>query len=88
MEEQANRSLIEICSPLVGVFGSGEEANGNPYVQVGDTVRKGDIVCTIEAMKMINDVPADKDGVVTEICVKNGDLVEYQQPLFRMKPVQ
>lgn len=78
---------LEISAPLVGVFCIGEGTDSEPYVKVGDTVRKGDIVCTIEAMKMFNDVAADKDGIVKEICVKNGQLVEFGQTLFKLEEI-
>lgn len=87
-EEKVTEAVLEICSPLVGVFCSSESPEAKPYVQVGDTVRKGDVVCIIEAMKMFNDVVADKDGIVKEICVENGQLVEYKQPLFKLEPVK
>lgn len=88
LKEEADISepALEICSPLVGVFCSGEGPDAKPYVEVGDVVKKGDVVCTIEAMKMFNDVAADKDGIIKEICVENGSLVEFKQTLFRLGP--
>ena len=80
-------SLSEIASPLVGVFYAGENPDAKPYVTVGETVKKGDVICVIEAMKMFNDVIADKDGVVKEICVANGQLVEFGQTLFKIEPL-
>ncbi|MFQ9514621.1 MAG: acetyl-CoA carboxylase biotin carboxyl carrier protein [Eubacterium sp.] len=87
IEKNESNSTLEICSPLVGVFCSGEGPDAKPYVEVGDVVKKGDVVCTIEAMKMFNDVVADKDGIIKEICVENGSLVEFKQPLFRIEPI-
>ncbi len=84
-KEQSKRETATITSPLVGVFWAGENPDVKPYVEVGDTVKKGDVVCTIEAMKMFNDVTADKDGVIKEICVQNGQLVEYKQVLFKLE---
>lgn len=84
-ESKKSDSILEICSPLVGVFCSGEGPDAKPYVEVGDVVKKGDVVCTIEAMKMFNDVVADKDGIIKEICVENGSLVEFKQTLFRLE---
>lgn len=86
-EEKIAGSILEICSPLVGVFWSGEGSEAAPYVGIGDTVKKGDVICTIEAMKMFNDVVADKEGVIREICVKNGQLVEFKQPLFKIDSI-
>lgn len=76
----------EICAPLVGVFYVAENAESAPYVKEGSRVKKGDVVCIIEAMKMFNDVTADRGGIVEEICVKNGQLVEYNQVLFKLRP--
>lgn len=75
-------NLYEVKSPLLGVFYAGEAPKAEPYVHPGDHVKKGDILCTIEAMKMLNDVTTQVDGVVKEIYVNEGDLVEYQQPLY------
>lgn len=86
--QQAETSMAEISSPLVGVFYAGENPEAKPYVSVGDTVKKGDVVCIIEAMKMFNDVVADKDGIVKEICVRNGQLVEFGQTLLKVEPLQ
>ena len=83
-EEAFSDSVMEINSPLVGVFYAGESPDASPYVKVGDIVKKGDVICVIEAMKMFNDVVADKDGVIKEICVENGQLVEFKQPLFKL----
>lgn len=74
-----------ICSPLVGVFCAGENPQATPFVRVGDSVKKGDVLCIIEAMKMFNDVKADRDGVIDRILVSEGELVEYKQPLFLLK---
>lgn len=74
-----------ITSPMVGVFYSAPSPDANPYVSVGQSVSAGDVVCIIEAMKLMNEVPATEGGVVAEICVQNGDVVEYGQPLFKLK---
>lgn len=87
-ESNTSASVLEICSPLVGVFCSSESPKAKPYVQVGDTVKKGDVVCIIEAMKMFNDVVSDKDGIVKEICAENGQLVEFKQILFKLEPIK
>lgn len=86
-ENNTTDTLLEICSPVVGVFYAGESPEAKPFVNVGDTVKKGDVVCIIEAMKMFNDVVADKDGIVKEICAKNGELVEFKQPLLKLESV-
>ena len=69
-------------APLVGVFYEASSPEQDPYVKVGSRVSKGDTLCLIEAMKMMNEVAAPKDGVVKEILVENGDMVEYDAPLF------
>lgn len=80
-DEEANH-LYAVKSPLLGVFYAGESPNAKVYVNVGDRVKKGDILCTIETMKMFNDVTSDVEGIVKQICVSNGELVEYHQDLF------
>jgi len=75
----------EIKSPMVGVFYVAASPDSDPYVQVGQAVKKGDTLCIIEAMKLMNEINAEESGVITEICVKNGDLVQFGQPLFKIK---
>ena len=71
-----------IKAPLVGVFYSAASPEAAPYVSVGDYVNKGDVVCLIEAMKMMNEVAAHKSGVIKSVLVENEDMVEYDTPLF------
>ena len=71
-----------IKAPLVGTFYAAPSPDQPPFVQVGDTVNKGDVVLIIESMKLMNEVTSDVEGVVQEILVKNGDAVEYDQPLM------
>ena len=73
-----------VLSPMVGVFYSSPNPEARPYVQVGVSVKKGDTLCIIEAMKLMNEIPAEVDGTVAEICVSNGQVVEFNQPLFRI----
>ncbi len=73
-----------VLSPTVGVFYSSPSPEAKPYVSVGDRVKKGDILCVIEAMKLMNEIPAETDGVIAEICVTNGQVIEFGQPLFRI----
>ena len=70
---------------MVGVFYAAASPDSAPYVQVGQAVKKGDTLCVIEAMKLMNEINAEESGVITEICVKNGDLVQFGQPLFKIK---
>ena len=74
-----------IKAPLVGVFYAAPAEDAAPFVQVGDTVKAGDTVAIVEAMKLMNEIEAETSGTVAEIYVKNGQAVEYGQPLFRLK---
>jgi acetyl-CoA carboxylase biotin carboxyl carrier protein len=71
-----------VTSPMVGSFYRAPSPGAEPFVQVGDTVKEGQTICIIEAMKLLNEIEADKSGVVKEILVDNGQAVEYGQPLF------
>jgi acetyl-CoA carboxylase biotin carboxyl carrier protein len=71
-----------VKSPMVGTFYRASAPDAKPFVDLGDTVKAGDTVCIIEAMKLLNEIEADADGVVKEILVENGEPVEYGQPLF------
>lgn len=71
-----------IDCPMVGVFYTSPSPEADPYVKVGSVVNKGDIVCIVEAMKLMNEVTATESGTIKEILVENGDLVEFGQPLF------
>jgi acetyl-CoA carboxylase biotin carboxyl carrier protein len=79
-------SLLEIKSPMVGTFYGAPEPGARPYVAVGDRVSKGQVVCIIEAMKIMNELEAELDGVVREIAVGDAQPVEYGQVLFRVDP--
>lgn len=71
-----------VKAPIVGTFYAAPAPDQPPFVQVGDTVKKGDVILIIESMKLMNEVTSDVDGVVKEILVKNGEAVEYDQPLM------
>jgi acetyl-CoA carboxylase biotin carboxyl carrier protein len=71
-----------VTSPMVGTFYRAPSPGAEPFVQVGDTVKEGQTICIIEAMKLLNEIESDKSGVVKEILVDNGQAVEYGQPLF------
>lgn len=71
-----------IDCPMVGVFYAASSPDAEPYVSVGSRVKKGDVVCIIEAMKLMNEVVASDNGIITEVLAENGDLVEFGQPLF------
>ena len=74
-----------INSPMVGNFYTKPSPNSEPYVQVGKRVKKGDILCIIEAMKLMNEIESEFDGEIVEILAEDGKPVEYGKPLFRIK---
>ncbi len=78
--------LIESRSPIVGTFYHASSPDSPPFVAVNDIVKKGDVLCIIEAMKLMNEIEAEVSGTIVEILVENGQAVEYDQPLFRIKP--
>ena len=73
-----------VKAPLVGTFYAAPSEEAAPYVQVGDQVKKGQTLGIVEAMKLMNEIESEYDGIVVEVCVKNGAMVEYGQPLFRI----
>ena len=77
-----NKNETVITSPMVGIFYSASAENAEPFVKKDDFVKKGDVLCIIEAMKLMNEITAENSGVITEILVENGQLVEYGTPLF------
>lgn len=86
--ERHDTGTIEVCSPMVGVFYRSPNENAEPFVQVGDTVHKGDILCIIEAMKLMNEIVAEQSGTITEICASEGTVVDFGRVLFRLKEEQ
>lgn len=75
----------EIKAPMVGVFYASASPESDPFVTVGQRVKKGDVLCIIEAMKLMNEITAELEGEIIEICAQNGQIIEYGQPLFRIK---
>lgn len=73
-----------INSPIVGVFYAAPAPGKDPFTAVGKSVKKGDTVCIVEAMKCMNEIQAEEDGTIVEVLVKDGELVEYGQPLFKI----
>ena len=84
-KETAIGSDKVVTSPLVGTFYAAPSPEAEPYVKVGDTVKKGQVLGLIEAMKLMNEIESQYDGVVEAILVENEEVVEYGQPLFRIK---
>ena len=83
--QAADANLKEILAPIVGTFYASPSPDEKPFVEVGQSVKKGDVVGIIEAMKLMNEVVADEDGVVEEILVQDQSFVEYHQVLMKMK---
>lgn len=83
LEEEKGGTFV--TSPIVGTFYGAPSAEKPPFVKVGDKVKKGDVLCIIEAMKIMNEIQSDVDGEVAEILVPNEQMVEYGQKLFRIK---
>ena len=84
---EESKDLIEVRSPMVGTFYRAPAPGADPYVKVGDVVSPGQVLCIIEAMKLMNEIEAEVSGKVVEICVENAQPVEYNQVLFRLEPV-
>lgn len=75
-------TLVEICSPMVGTFYTGPSPDAEPYVHAGDTVKPGNVLCIIEAMKLMNEIESEISGKIVTVLAENGQPVEYNQPLF------
>lgn len=80
---EAEGSFIK--APLVGTFYAASSPDAAPFAPVGTAVKKGQTVCILEAMKMMSEVPAPADGIIAEVLVSDGELVGFDQPLFRLK---
>jgi len=85
-EEPYNAEHV-ISSPMVGTFYRSPSPDADSFVNVGQKVRKGDVLCIIEAMKMMNEIEAEYDGVVDSVLIENASPVEYGQPLFAITPL-
>ena len=83
-KEEIIETANVVKSPMVGTFYAKPAPNSNPYVEVGKKVKKGDVLCIIEAMKLMNEIESEFDGEIKEILVKDGEVVEYGKPLFRI----
>ncbi len=84
--EAPKTKLLEVKSPMVGTFYSAPEPGAKPYVSVGSRIAKGQILCIIEAMKIMNEIESEFSGVISEIVVQDAHPVEYGQVLFRIDP--
>lgn len=82
----SSSNLIEIKSPMIGTFYRTANPDADPFVKVGDTVKQGDAVCIIEAMKLFNEIESEVSGKIVKVLVENAQPVEYDQPLFLVDP--
>jgi acetyl-CoA carboxylase biotin carboxyl carrier protein len=82
VKEEKKDNLHEIHSPIVGTFYRAPAPDADPYVQVGDSISSGSVLCIVEAMKLMNEIESDVNGKIVKILVENGKPVEYNQPLF------
>ncbi len=83
--KKPEENLQVVTSPMVGTFYSKPSPNAENYVEVGKKVKKGDILCIIEAMKLMNEIESEYDGEIAEILVKDGEMVDFGKPLFKIK---
>lgn len=81
----AGKPLQDIASPMVGTFYRRPAVDAEPYVEVGDSVKKGDVLCIVEAMKLMNEIECDMTGRIAEVCLEDGQMVEYGEVLFRIE---
>lgn len=84
--EAPKSNLLEVKSPMVGTFYAAADPASKPYVTAGTRIAKGQVLCIIEAMKIMNEIESEYDGVIKEVCVQDAHPVEYGQVLFRIDP--
>lgn len=87
VKEVAKDDTLDISSPMVGTFYRASSPGAKPYVEVGDTIKPGDVVCIVEAMKLMNEIKAESSGKITRISAENGEPVEFGQALFAIEPL-
>ena len=83
--EEKEENLKEVLCPMVGTFYAAPSQDDDPFISVGDTVKTGQVIGIVEAMKLMNEIRSEYSGVVEEILVQNEQLVEYEQPLIRIR---
>jgi acetyl-CoA carboxylase biotin carboxyl carrier protein len=86
IDSSVTNNSNEILSPMPGTFYVASSPEADPFVKVGDSIKKGETLCIIEAMKIMNEIEAEYNVVISEVLIKNGDPVEYNQPLFKITP--
>jgi acetyl-CoA carboxylase biotin carboxyl carrier protein len=85
-EKEDSRRHTTITSPIVGIFHRSPAPEAPPFVELGSPVKKGQVLCIVEAMKLMNEIESDVDGTIEKILVENGHPVEYGEPLFLIEP--
>lgn len=83
--KEQNEDCKIVKSPMVGTFYSKSSPTANPFVKVGDRVKKGQVLCILEAMKLMNEIESEYDGEIVEVCVKDDEMVEFGQSLFKIR---
>lgn len=86
-QKEVPRNLKEVKSPMVGTFYRASAPDADPYVEVGSVVQKGDVLCIVEAMKLMNEIKAEFGGKIVEVLVENAESVEFGQTLFHIEPL-
>ena len=86
VDSSTSSNTNEILSPMPGTFYAAPSPDADAFIKKGAEVKKGDTLCIIEAMKIMNEIEAEQSGVISEILIKNGEPVEYNQPLFKINP--
>ena len=85
--EKEDTDFISVKSPVVGLFYAAPAENADPYVSLGDRVKQGQTLCIVEAMKLMNELSAECEGIIEKICVTNGQMMAYGTELFRIRRV-
>ena len=85
-EAQVDPNVHEVKSPIVGTFYRAPSPDSEPFVEEGSKIKAGETLCIVEAMKLMNEIESDKSGTVVKILMENGEPVEYNQPIFHIKP--
>ena len=85
-EAPAEQNFVTVTSPIVGIFYTAPSPESPLFVKVGSSVKKGQVLCIVEAMKLMNEIECDMDGTISKILVENGQPVEYGEPLFHIAP--
>ncbi|MCK5505242.1 MAG: acetyl-CoA carboxylase biotin carboxyl carrier protein [Thermodesulfovibrionia bacterium] len=85
-EAAEEKKLATITSPIVGIFHRAPSPEAAPFIEVGGSIKKGQVLCIVEAMKLMNEIESDTAGIVSSILIENGQPVEYGEPLFLIEP--